>query len=627
MDENQQDLINTAVGCSELMGRICIQAIEAFRDDVTQADRKRKKGLGGSEQIIKHEGDGAEAEGTMNIGRLIETLGEVIEPYPKSVPLTMEVDEDVPQIIVADDLKIFRSALNYLTNACRHTVEGYVHLRLYVKNFEGFDHVVFECEDTGPGIEVEKYPSLFVPFCGEEDAQKRLQFTAANKDFGLDHTQMNNSGLGLYSVASSIQSLGGEFGFHPREDAESDQPTTGCVFWFSVPLVFPPSAKYDDMVVDDEPQQEVNMHQTEEIPLSSTEKMLSQTSIGTDVEGEVVGMEEDDLERARIAKKRNLDRSQDVSVSEHLLSGGAVGPGGDQSDESSRVKCALVIDDSMTTRKGIDGALTRLGFEVTQAENGLEGLQVMKTKLFEVVLCDFLMPVMDGLDLVQQYRAWEASNRPWFHQHIVGISAHASLNDAETALRLGMNKYFQKPIPLKLLKEISTSAEVLESSKQLDEKFKEAIITRESVVSGLMRMAQGGASGSSSDELAPNTTRVCLIAESSEAVVKGLIQCAETLGWRSSVVTDGEDALRLLKMRVWDAVFINETIYPLTGSSCVTRFREWEVKNRVLRQKNVYFLREVLGPSDIVSIPHGFDGALGKPINMQLFSNILVNNK
>ena len=81
-----------------------------------------------------------------------------------------------------------------------------------------------------------------------------------------------------------------------------------------------------------------------------------------------------------------------------------------------RKRKALVIDDSSTIRKVIERVLTRLGFEVSQAENGMEGLIEMKVALFDVVFCDFLMPIMDGLDCVKQYRGWEKKNRPWFQQ-------------------------------------------------------------------------------------------------------------------------------------------------------------------------------------------------------------------
>jgi len=610
MDDHQRDLLHTAVGCSDLMGRICIQAIEAFRGNVVENNRKRKMqlsdGIALDGEPYVQSGMEEEEEGSVNVGRLIETLGVFIEPYPKSVPLTMEVDEDVPPVIISDDLKLFRSILNFLTNACRHTTQGSVHLRLYVnrphpeKDDPG--HLVFECEDTGPGIDVEMYPSLFVPFCGEENAKKQLRSPGLNQEFGSAHSEMNNSGLGLYSVASSIQSLGGEYGFRPRVDPDSTSPVTGSIFWFSIPIVLPSSAQENDtMSVESE---DMSPQGFNEMDLNSTEQMLSQTSIGAKNGGnvrEAAGPEGDDPDVSRSTKKR--------AIGECVATPSDVNP----KIPATRTKCVLVIDDSLTIRKGIDKAFTRLGFEVTQAENGLEGLQMLKSKPYDAVLCDFLMPVMDGLDFVQQYRAWEAAHRSSFHQHIIGISAHATGSDAEMGLKRGMDKYIGKPIPLKTLKEISLSEEVQECSNKLDEEFQRANVD------------QWQSNLSTVPSIEQRSSRVCLIAENSPEVVKTLIQCAESRGWRASVVTDGEDALRLLKMRAWHGIFISDSIYPLTGASCVARFREWEGMNRVSRQNNIYLLGENHNASANCILPHGFDGVFGKPINPQLFLDLLNN--
>ena len=81
-----------------------------------------------------------------------------------------------------------------------------------------------------------------------------------------------------------------------------------------------------------------------------------------------------------------------------------------------RKKFALIIDDSRTIRKVLKRALTNFGFEVILAENGMLGLEEMKSTVFDIVLCDFLMPIMDGMDCVKQYREWESNHRSWFEQ-------------------------------------------------------------------------------------------------------------------------------------------------------------------------------------------------------------------
>lgn len=59
---------------------------------------------------------------------------------------------------------------------------------------------------------------------------------------------------------------------------------------------------------------------------------------------------------------------------------------------------------------------SRLGFEVDEAENGLQGFKMLKNRLYDLVLLDFLMPVVDGPDLARTFRVWEKDHRPDFHQ-------------------------------------------------------------------------------------------------------------------------------------------------------------------------------------------------------------------
>ena len=61
------------------------------------------------------------------VAELVKNVNMVMEPFPKKVPLFISVDPLVPpQISVTDDLKVFRSIINYLTNALKKTEKGNV---------------------------------------------------------------------------------------------------------------------------------------------------------------------------------------------------------------------------------------------------------------------------------------------------------------------------------------------------------------------------------------------------------------------------------------------------------------------------------------------------------------------
>ena len=62
----------------------------------------------------------------------------------------------------------------------------------------------------------------------------------------------------------------------------------------------------------------------------------------------------------------------------------------------------LIVDDSETVRSQLRKDLTESGFQVVEAANGLEGLDVAKTEKPDCILCDLNMPKLDGLSMCAQ---------------------------------------------------------------------------------------------------------------------------------------------------------------------------------------------------------------------------------
>lgn len=52
-----------------------------------------------------------------------------------------------------------------------------------------------------------------------------------------------------------------------------------------------------------------------------------------------------------------------------------------------------------------------MGFEVAKAKDGTDGLEMLRADEYTFVLCDFLMPVLDGIECVRQYGVWEHKQR------------------------------------------------------------------------------------------------------------------------------------------------------------------------------------------------------------------------
>ena len=593
LSSQQKEIFNTAFACSSVMNRICDKSLESFNKD-----RRKKNSIG---EETKEQDD--ESEKNLSINDLVKHLHVVMDPFPKKVPLVITTDDAVPPIIVADDLKIFRSVVNYLTNACAKTETGSVHLKIFLKgesedvegNTEPRQNVIFSVEDTGCGIGIEQYQTLFKPVVRHTEDED-TSCTLAR--LGGSHPESSKrTSLGLYSVATQISSIGGRYGFRPREFSETGSrlydangnELKGSVFWFSIPLVLPMDKKESPEKPD-----------------------ITIVRPKTGVENE------SDITDEQMSEERSFESTTQKRSYKALL-----GP----TSAAHRQKRALIIEDSMITRRVMSRMLKKLGFDVVQSVNGMEGLKELQAKLFDIVFCDFLMPVMDGTDCVQQYREYEVSHRPWFDQYIVGMSAHANDADIERGMKVGMNDYREKPVKMKHIEEILEGQEYQYVTTRLD-----------SIAAHLEEKEDENTKRQKSDleesEKPPQheqSEKVCLIVEEGAIISEIAKKVVEEIGWKSTVVHNGEAALRLLQMRNWDAVLLDEELSGVTSCKVIETFRAWERKNRVKRQNNVFQVNSSSIPlgleaslsSTSIQLPSGFDGALGKPLCSKVLKDFL----
>ena len=65
----------------------------------------------------------------------------------------------------------------------------------------------------------------------------------------------------------------------------------------------------------------------------------------------------------------------------------------------------LTVDDSRTILAMLHHTLSNAGFEVLQAEDGQQGLDLLKTETVDVIITDINMPVMDGIEFIKNVRA------------------------------------------------------------------------------------------------------------------------------------------------------------------------------------------------------------------------------
>lgn len=100
----------------------------------------------------------------------------------------------------------------------------------------------------------------------------------------------------------------------------------------------------------------------------------------------------------------------------------------------------LIIDDDASVRQTLTRVLQRAGFIVSSAEDGKVALKRISSETYHLVYLDIRMPGMDGLEVLQEIRKIKPD------LPVILLTAHASLQSALDALRLGAKDYLVKPI-------------------------------------------------------------------------------------------------------------------------------------------------------------------------------------
>lgn len=109
------------------------------------------------------------------------------------------------------------------------------------------------------------------------------------------------------------------------------------------------------------------------------------------------------------------------------------------------------MDDSEVLRKIVGFNLSKEGFTVEEAKDGVEALEKMKSQKPDLVILDIMMPNLNGFEVLRRMRSDpETSGIP-----VIMLTAKGGENDAKTALQYGANGFLTKPFsPLKLIEEV-----------------------------------------------------------------------------------------------------------------------------------------------------------------------------
>jgi chemosensory pili system protein ChpA (sensor histidine kinase/response regulator) len=129
-----------------------------------------------------------------------------------------------------------------------------------------------------------------------------------------------------------------------------------------------------------------------------------------------------------------------------------------------RIPLVMIVDDSLTVRKITTRLLTRVGYEVVTAKDGVDAIEKLEDMMPDVMLLDVEMPRMDGFELTKHLRRDDRTkNLP-----IIMITSRTAEKHRNYALELGVNEYLGKPYQDdELLQNIARFAPLLDTATAL----------------------------------------------------------------------------------------------------------------------------------------------------------------
>ena len=284
-------------------------------------------------------------ETSFDLYHLIDNLEETFQfkAEQKNLRLIFSVAADVPQYITTDQKKLRGCLINLLGNAIKFTDYGSVTLRV---NYTPTHSLVFEVEDTGPGIANDEINQLFEAFVQTEVGMKSAEGT----------------GLGLAITRKFVQLMGGEI-------ASRSVVGEGTTFEFNINIA---TADVLDIIIK---------------PIRR-----------------VIGLEPNQL-----------------------------------------IYRILVVDDITENRLLLVKLLQPIGFEVNEAENGIQAIELWESWQPHLIYLDTRMPVMDGVEAAKQIRARECKLKLANRTAIIALTASAFETRRAEILAAGCDDFIRKP--------------------------------------------------------------------------------------------------------------------------------------------------------------------------------------
>ncbi len=391
--------LNAILGCTQLMkGEDLSKSLHEYINVIGHSSEHLLDLIDDVLEVSKIEAGKITLEETnFNLHRLFDGVQEMLQAraQAKGLQMIFAIHPHLPQFIKSDERKIRQILLNLLGNAIKFTHQGYVILKVSLVETDQATSkatIHFAIEDTGSGIAPEEIDDLFEAFVQ----------TSSGKE------SQTGTGLGLVISQQFAHFLDGHI-------TVSSVLNQGSIFQFDITVE--QLSKLSDG--ESEVVQELEVSQ---------EKDYGQGMQDITV-----------IAPTRIITETNLDISQDILKSSS-----------DDSSSLNSLRILLVEDNSFNQMIALR-FLAKLGYQADCAMNGLEVLKALDHKIYDVILMDIQMPVMDGLEATRRIRLIEKDTLTNHKLKIVAMTANIMAEDRENCVLAGMDDFISKPVKIENL--------------------------------------------------------------------------------------------------------------------------------------------------------------------------------
>lgn len=427
-----------------------------------------------------------------------ESLANVLEAaLEKRIELITNIDPNLPQMVMGDDLRLRQILMNLMDNAIKFTPFGFVKLEVRQEVYKNTENLVFDVSDSGPGIRSDLLPHLFKPYVQASEHE---------------NVQKKGIGLGLAICEHLVKRMQGNI---------LVQSTLGEGSTFTIQIPLRPAAvqkigklpeslkgkkviyltnnslidssiqKYCEQANMEFSMQEVN----QEYPifsdvLNSSDILITHLRTGLKIDLKLIDAVREKKEIPHILLKERektneklivirkdtvvmlkpLDLNELWEVAEAVINEQADGLNTvdkhmqlDERMGEYHPLDILVAEDNAINQRIIMSVLNRYGYQVKMVENGKEALESLERRIYDVILMDIQMPVMNGIEATKHIRE---RFHPERQPYIIALTADALQQSRTEYLSQGMDEVLYKPVQTKALVQMLASCNRLDRRKR-----------------------------------------------------------------------------------------------------------------------------------------------------------------